>query len=232
MVYPHTISNSGNVDENTGPSTVTLSVSNSAPGFTTVLYYDTNSNGIVDVGTDTVVADNNNSGPLPIHLIAGGSLPLLARVAAPASAAIGTVDIATITATTTGDITATGPLPAAVATDLTIVISGDVTLQKTQALDANCDDIADTAFGMANITATPGDCICYELTGTNTGSNPVNNIMINNTTPAYTTLSATPAITVGTIGTTPALGGTGAIAASVAMLPPPTNRRAGVLYPN
>lgn len=220
VVYPHTISNPGNVDENTGPSIVTLSVSNSATGFTTVLYYDTNSNGIIDVGTDIVVADSSTSGPLPVPLTAGGNLPLLARVSSPASAAIGTVNVTTLTATTTGDINATGPPPAATATDLTIIISGDVSLQKTQALDANCDDIADTAFSGTSLTANPGHCICYEVTGTNTGSNPVNNIVIHDTTPAYTTLSAVPTVTVGTIGTTPALGGTGAIAANVATLPP------------
>lgn len=220
VVYPHTLNNPGNVDENNGSSTVTISVSNSVIGFTTVVYYDINGNGIVDVGTDPVVADNNTSLSLPVALTAGGSLPLLARVSAPANAAIGTVDTTTITATTAGDINAVGPPPAAVATDTTIIISGDVSLQKTQALDADCDDTADTAFDTVNITAPPGHCICYEVTGTNTGSSNVNNIVINDTTPAYTTLSAVPTVTVGMIDTTPLLGGTGAISASVATLPP------------
>ncbi len=220
VVYSHTLNNPGNVDENNGASTVTISVSNSVTGFTTVVYYDINGNGIVDVGTDPVVADNGTSLSLPIALTAGGSLPLLARVAAPANAAIGTVDTTTITATTTGDINAVGPPPAAVATGTTIIISGDVSLQKTQALDADCDDTADTAFGTVNITAPPGHCICYEVTGTNTGSNNVNNIVINDTTPAYTTLSAVPEVTFGMIDTAPLLGGTGAITANVATLPP------------
>ncbi len=198
-VYQHTIANQGNVDENNGPSTITIDVTNSVAGFTTVVYHDINGNGVVDVGTDPVIATNGTPGVLPVPLTAGSSVPLLARVSAPAGATIGTVDIATITATTTGDINAVGPPAAAVATDTTTIISGDLTLQKTQALDANCDDAADTGFGPALINADPGDCICYEVTATNTGTANADTIVINDTTPAFTTISAVAATTVGSI---------------------------------
>lgn len=218
VVYPHTINNPGNVDENTGPSTVTIDVGNSVTGFTTVVYYDSNGNGVVDVGADPVVAANGTPGPLPVTLSAGGSLPLLARVSAPASATIGTVDIASLTATTTGDINAVSAPPAVVATDNTTIISGDVFLQKTQAPDADCNGTADTAFSINLMNANPGSCICYEITATNTGSIQASSIVINDMTPAFTTLSVTPTTTVGSIGSTPALGGAGAIAANVGTL--------------
>lgn len=218
VVYPHTLNNAGNVNENTGPSTITIDVGNSVAGFSTVVYYDSNGNGVVDVGTDPVVAANGAPGPLPVALPAGGSLPLLARVAAPANAIVGTVDVTSLTATTTGDINAVTAPPAAIATDTTTIISSDVFLQKTQAIDADCNGVADVAFSPNLMNANPGSCICYEITATNTGSIQTHNIVIADMTPAFTTLSVTPTTTVGSIGSTPALGGTGAIAANVGTL--------------
>ncbi len=220
VVYQHTLANEGNVDESAASSTITLDVVNSLAGFNTVVYYDSNTNGVVDVGTDPVVSTNGTSGPFPVAIPAGTSVTLLARVAAPPSAIVGTVDVATITATTTGDINGVAPPPVVSATDTTTVISGDVSLDKTQAIDADCNGVADTAFGAANITANPGECICYEVTATNTGAVNTTNSVFNDTTPVFTTLSVAPAVTVGAITQQPALAANGPIAADVGTLTP------------
>lgn len=67
-----------------------------------------------------------------------------------------------------------------------------VTLAKVQALDANCDGVADTAFSSANITtgAVPGACIRYQITATNTGITNVNSVVIRDNIPAHTTYHA------------------------------------------
>ncbi len=220
IVYQHTLANEGNVDESGVNSTVTLSVTNSLARFNTVVYHDSNGKGIVDVGTDPLVATNGTPGAFPIAIPAGTSVPFLARVAVPPSAVIGTVDVATITATTTGDINAVGPPPVVSVTDSTTVISGDVSLEKTQAIDADCNGVADTAFDIASINANPGECICYEVTATNTGTANTTNSVFNDTTPVFTTLSVAPAVTVGTITQQPALGANGAIEADVGTLTP------------
>lgn len=43
-----------------------------------------------------------------------------------------------------------------------------MTLVKEQALDATCDKTPDTAFAQTSVTATPGQCIVYKITATNT----------------------------------------------------------------
>jgi hypothetical protein len=67
-----------------------------------------------------------------------------------------------------------------------------VNLVKTQALDANCDGVADTAYSTVPITtgAVPNACIRYQITATNTGSTNVTNVQILDDIPANTTYYA------------------------------------------
>lgn len=67
-----------------------------------------------------------------------------------------------------------------------------VSLVKTQALDANCDGTADTAYSSAPIAAgaLPGACIRYKITATNTGTTNVTAVTINDDIPANTTYYA------------------------------------------
>jgi hypothetical protein len=79
-----------------------------------------------------------------------------------------------------------------------------VTLVKTQALDAACDGTADTPFSIAPITtgALPGACIRYSITATNNGVSNVNYVQIKDDIPANTTYFAGTnpgAVTLGTI---------------------------------
>jgi len=76
---------------------------------------------------------------------------------------------------------------------VTVVTAGpQVTLAKTQALDANCDGTADTPFSNANITvgAIPGACIRYEITATNVSAANVNAVVISDNIPANTVYHA------------------------------------------
>lgn len=77
---------------------------------------------------------------------------------------------------------------------VTVVTAGpQLTLAKTQAIDANCDGVADTAFSATPITtgAVPGACIRYEITATNVGVTNVNLVVISDNIPANTVYHAT-----------------------------------------
>jgi uncharacterized repeat protein (TIGR01451 family) len=104
-----------------------------------------------------------------------------------------------------------------------VTAAPQVTLSKTQALDANCDGIADTAFSAANITtgAVPGACIRYEITATNTGANGVIGVVITDNIPANTVYHAG-VIANTTLGSilAPAAGSVGAVQATVGVLTP------------
>jgi trimeric autotransporter adhesin len=122
--------------------------------------------------------------------------------------------------------------------DTTTVITGQLTLQKRQALDANCDGTADGAFGTSNITsgAVPGACVRYEITASNTGTAAVSSVVINDSTPTNTVydngsrnatggacgtgaVDAAAATTVGTVSA-PACGSAGSVSATVGTLNP------------
>jgi uncharacterized repeat protein (TIGR01451 family) len=104
-----------------------------------------------------------------------------------------------------------------------VTAAPQVTLAKTQALDANCDGIADTAFSAANITAgaIPGACIRYEITATNNGATGVIGVVMTDNIPANTVYHANVAAntTLGTI-LAPAAGTAGAVQATVGILAP------------
>ena len=232
IVYTHTIANNGNVTEGaTGISDVNLTAVNSAGGFSSAIYWDQNDNNIFNP-TDVLIADLTVMG----GLAPGETARLFLTVFAPAGATAGTVDTATITATTLQGVHAAAAPPADDATDSTTVIAGDIVLLKKQALDADCDGTADVAFSINLITtgAIPGACIRYQVTVTNTGTAPATDVEVTDATPAYTVYdngdgTNTPAgVAVFTKdggatyvpGTAPADGATGTITASVGTLAP------------
>jgi uncharacterized repeat protein (TIGR01451 family) len=104
-----------------------------------------------------------------------------------------------------------------------VTAAPQITLAKTQALDANCDGVADTAFSAANITAgaVPGACIRYEITATNTGATGVIGVVITDNVPANTVYHAgvVANTTLGTI-LAPLAGTVGAVQATVGVLAP------------
>lgn len=112
------------------------------------------------------------------------------------------------------------------AVTVTAPAGAELSVAKTQALDANCDGIADTAFSAAPITAgaIPGACIRYEITATNNGANGIAAVVITDTIPANTTYHAASALTVAAttqgLVIAPGAGLTGSVQAAVGILVP------------
>ena len=216
IVYAHTLTNTGNVTENSGTSTITLGLANTQATFSTIVYRDANNNGVIDAG-DPVINVPADLGPIA----PGASVRLLVRVSATGGAAAGITDTTTLTVTTSGSVNAVAAPATVTSTDTTTVIAGNLVLLKEQALDANCDGIADTGFSNANISAgaTPGACVRYRVTITNIGTSDVLSVVLSDATPANTTYHAAVAATSsqGSV-TAPAAGSTGTVSASVGTL--------------
>lgn len=174
VVYSHTLTNSGNQAE-----TVTLNVANNQTGFTTVNYIDANNSGVIDAG-DTVVPTGGT-----ISVSAGGTVKILTQVFAPSGAAPGTVNVTTLTATGAGP-----GAPTSTATDTTTIVAGQLRLVKEQAADVNNDGTPEGAYGTSNISAAPNTGVRYRITVTNIGTTQVTNVVIADTTPAFTTYNA------------------------------------------
>ena len=217
VIYTHLLSNNGNVVEGDGAgSVVTLATSNDQAGWSTVLYYDSNNNGVLD-GADAAISDLGSIG----GVAPGATARLFVHVFSPAGAPLGQVNTTLITATTANVSYASPVPPPAFANDVTTVINGQLQLVKQQAVDVNCDGVIEGAYTLLNLNADPGTCLRYEITVTNVGTAPVTGVVINDATPPNTTYSATvPAsTTVGTI-TPPAPGTAGTITANVGTLGP------------
>lgn len=219
QVYTHLLANNGNVVEGDGVGSFTdLTLADTQVGWSSNLYWDTNGSGVLDAG-DVVIPDLAAIG----GLAPGTSVRLFVQVFAPAGAPLGQVNVTTVSAVTSNLGYASAVPPPVSATDVSTVITGQLQMVKTQALDAACDGIADGAYDVVNITtgAIPGACLRYRITVTNIGTADVTNVVVNDATPANTTYSAAvPASTsVGTIST-PAAGSSGTISANVGVLGP------------
>ena len=171
IVYAQTITNNGN----STLTTVAISSSNSASGFTSVVYADLNGNGVLDPAE--VLA-----GPITniTSLAAGASQKVLVQVFAPLGATAGTTNATVVTASgkDPSNVTVSGS-----ATDTTTVIAGSLSIQKLQSLTAG------SGYASANLSAKPGTKVYYQITVTNTGTVPVLSVVINDATPASTTYS-------------------------------------------
>lgn len=244
IVFSHTIANAGNVLEGNGTvSTIVLANSDSFPGWNSVVYYDLNNNGALDV-SDPIVPGGGLHLTVGAAALADGlgiaeSARIFVKVFAPAGAAIGDINTSSLIATTSNGSYAT-PVPAAVtAQDTTQVIAGQVRMEKTQALDAACDGTPDTAYSNATITggAVPGACIRYQVVAANDGTAPISLLVISDSTPPNTTyddgsrdaaggvcgtgpVDAGAATTVGAITAAPACNVGGTIQATVGGLNP------------
>ncbi|MDT4856011.1 hypothetical protein FQZ97_903860 [compost metagenome] len=157
----------------------TLPAADVTAGWTTALYIDVDGDGQIGSG-DTLV-----TGTIPGPLAANGTQKLLVKVFAPGGASAGAVDTATVTVTFPAGATSCGT-PSA--TDVTTVITGQMRLVKTQALDTNCDG-TEVPSSSAPLVAKPGECIVYRVVATNEGAAPVTNMSINDAVPAYTSFT-------------------------------------------
>lgn len=115
---------------------------------------------------------------------AGGNVKVTAEVTPAAGAAPGTTDIYFRA------LSPTSGVQDRIHDAVTVAAAASLfELVKTQALDANCDGVADTAFSAAPITsgAVPGACIRYTIVGTNKGATTINAVVIRDDIPANTT---------------------------------------------
>lgn len=214
VTYTHVLQNSGNVTEAITFPSGFLTDSQTAAGWTSQLYIDSNGNGSLEVGTDAQVTTATT-----LSLATNASQTLFVRVFAPGSAtAASAADVTTLTATyNAGASTAS-------ATDNTSVTDG-LLLQKGQAA-VSCTATGPFTYSAAPIAAgantAPGQCIAYQISASNTTAASITTVALSDNIPANTTrhdACGIPAATgAATVGGTSANGTTGTVTASLASL--------------
>ena len=219
VVYPHTIINNGNVTENDlGNSTLSLAFTNTESGWNIIIYLDGNENGVLDL-TDQPILTAADLGVFE----PGDQRTILIKVTAPGDVELGISTITTTTLLISGIINGIVAPPSPQVVDVTTVILGNVTLDKSQAIDFDCDGNADISFTSTNLDAEPGQCIMYRIVITNLGSNDITDVMLSDATPAYTTYfesGSGTSTTRGSIVSVPLHGSTGSIVVNIGTLAP------------
>ena len=192
-LYQNTLANNGN-----DAATYEIDSSNSQASWSSTLSVDTDGDGAADTelanitaGTIQVQQPNGSvvavevaisaSGQPIFTLDAGELLPIDATVFAPANAVDSEVDVLTINATNvdTGDVVT--------AQNQTQVVSGQVNIIKTVAIDNNCDGTPDTAFVSNPGTVEPGQCLVWQIVAQNQGAANAFNVQVRDAAPAFTT---------------------------------------------
>lgn len=204
VVYSHTLQNTGNVTEGDQAGELPIAVTNSLAGTTTTLYVDLNNNGTAEANEQ--VLNNDLNSVLPGGLAPNQTVTVLVKVQSPSGATNGQQDAAIVTITPTGTVNGEAAPSAVTVTDTTNIVSGGplVRLYKYQAIDADCNGMADGAYSMNTLSAKPGECVVYRIDAINEGTANATNLVIEDAIPAYTTLNGTVnnAGTSGTVGNT------------------------------
>ena len=160
VFYPHTFTagTGGNVTFSTSAV-----ASPAISGWSEVFYLDSNCNGSIDLGEPQITA--------PITTTAGQQVCILVKEFAPATAPLNATNTATVSANFTYS---NSTLPPAVLTltDLTTVSPSGLTLIKY----------------VDKSSALPGDTLTYTITYANTGSTQLDNVVISDNIPAFTSL--------------------------------------------
>ena len=184
----HTVTNKGNVAITEG------AINDSGlTNFSGAIFWDANGNGVIDP-TEPVIDNFNDltdGVSLGVNGLApGDSITLIYRVQTPSTSTAGVTENGTITVATSlngGSATDVHASDNAVEDRITI-ISGDMTLNKYQYIDANCDGTVGT-FTKTRQDVDPGQCIRYLVEGENTGSSAADNVTIFDAAPAYTAIT-------------------------------------------
>ena len=186
--YAHTITNNGNATE----TITSITLADSLAGFSSVVYAD-NGAGTGEAGNGILDPSELAAGPLapttanPLTLAAGASFPVIVKVFGPSNQfTSGAVNTTIVTAATASGQSAS-------ATDITTIVAGDVTLTKSQSVNGG-------AQTQGNANALPGQTISYQILVRNTGGAPVNNVVVSDTIPAFTTYTTTGGAASYTIG--------------------------------
>lgn len=139
---------------------------------------------VLPSGWTVVFKDASGAVITSATVAAGGNVKVTAEVTPVAGTAPGTTDIFFRA------LSPTSGVQDKIHNAVTVAAANSLfELVKTQALDANCDGVADTAFSSAPITsgAVPGACIRYTIVGTNKGATTINAVVIRDDIPAHTT---------------------------------------------
>lgn len=181
----HTVTNNGNIDITEG-----LISQSGLTDFSGAIFWDQNGDGVLDP-SDPVV-DNfddltNNIGGASAGLAAGETLSLIYRVQAGSTPGVSEVGTVTIADSLNGASKSDANTADNAVEDRIAVVSGDVTLVKTQAIDPSCSG-ATGAFSKDRQDVEPGQCIRYRVVASNTGTTSVDTVAIKDIVPAYTTL--------------------------------------------
>ena len=180
VIYANTITNDGNQPITTisfaaGFVTDTPGGAPAGGVFTSTLYKDNPP--VTQITTSTTYTS----------LAVGGVVTIYTQVNAALADQVGQNDTTTITVT----YTTSGPTQTAVGVDTTNVVSAinNVTVTKTQSLDAGCTG---TTFVPAvpaatNVQAKPGDCVLYRVAFTNSTGATVKNIYVSDQLNSYLT---------------------------------------------
>ncbi len=225
VTYTHTVTNNGNVSETVTFASGFLTDSQTPTySWTSTAYVDSNSDGLLTVGTDTQVSTAVN-----FTLAPNQTQTLFVRVSAPMMAG-SPPDLTTVTATyNSGGATAA-------ATDTTTLTSGlkldkyqqlpggtgSCTTTPTTTLTAGVPNApwSNTAIS-ASANTVPGKCIAYLVVGTNTTGSNITSVNLTDVVPANTVLetgcgSPTASAPLGITGGPYASGFTGTVTATAA----------------
>ena len=162
VVYTHTLANNGNASETIAISKVDTN------GLSSVVYIDTNGDGVLDAGDELFSAAART-------LLQGTSVKIFVTVAVPSNTQIGTSSTTTLTATAVSGATDT-------ATDTTNVVGGFINLVKTGKNDVACTGVLSDQAAFVK----PSECLEYTVVATNNGSYSAESVVINDVVPAFT----------------------------------------------
>ncbi|MBV7308763.1 DUF11 domain-containing protein [Acinetobacter sp. CWB-G5] len=213
IVYTHTLKPWGT---SVLSGTDNLSVANDRTGFTTTLYYDANNDGQLDA-SDPII--QNLSIVNASILSSKAPIRIFNKVENTAYNTVGVVNTSIISLkNSAGTILDT-------ATDITTITTAPVRLSKLQAKDNNCDGVADGAYTSNVLPITrnsdgAGQCVLYQLTVKNLGASAIGRFNFYDYTPEAMVMSKAPSCTSCEVGSlsAPALGQTGAVKGSVAII--------------
>lgn len=211
IVYTHTLTNQGSTLIN---DTQPFVVTNDQTGFSTTLYYDANDNGVLDASDPLVTDLDSFSSNGANGLAAGESIRLFSKVQS-------TGTLLGVENTTNIKLLSTAGTLLGQVTDITTVSQTLIRLTKLQALDTDCNGVADTGsystatLPIQNNSNGVGQCVLYRVTVRNEGSVAIGAFNFRDSTPAATVLSTIPtcpdctpaSITSPLVGTTGAVSG-------------------------
>ncbi len=206
IIYTHRLVNQGNATK----TAIDLTHSNNkaADGWASDIYADTDNDGVLSTG-DTRLTN-------VASLAAGDSVLIFTKVYAPANVPMGTENTTTLTASWDSGASSTS------AEDLTTTNRTDIQIVKKQALDNDCNGSPDAAFSLDSFAAEPGECVIYQLMAVNTGAETMQNVRIQDATPAYThfiTAGGLPILSQGALVAPVSDGGTGQVIGDMGSLP-------------